>query len=713
MDRVVRFLQVGDVWVLWFAGAAELLPLCHLSYACNIVFNIRIPVKMKELNAYQISLTSYFAGKWLVKAKRDCHDAMAIQQASKFWHLQLSHCPLHAIMTALPAHATLPPIVLASHPHAAMQVGAFPNPVMFPQRIVKFAVDIEEHQEKFFVQDLPGKGKGIVAARAITKGEYLFSESPLFTLSPSPTNSTILGALTKCTREEQQQYFALANSYKSRLLPALAIFETNFLLLGNGTLQTRKVQDSAGIFLLASRFNSSCTPNVSKSWDDIHNVMVFRTLRDVAEGEELCFNYCGVLGTKEERKRELLEDFGFECICSACQLEGEEALESDKRRSTIARLFDEVGQCGKEPTLGIRKIKLALKMLREEGLVHYEASFCYDAFQFCVLVSDFTNAKAWIRRAHEVSVYTSGSDSNAARKGKGIIAQRRFGRGEIVIAEAPIFTLLAEDLIQSGTSAINAALSRCTVTQREAFYGLSNAHPGMSTERGIFQTNVLPCGSNDSNSGHRAIKGAIFLLGSRLNSSCVPNVNNSWDESTGRLVFRVVRDVEAGDELCIAYGNILATRERRRKELKARFSFICECEACSLDGRALEESDHRRACLGGMYRDHARGVDGEPMEALGEAMLALRYLREECLVVHASAFYRTGFTFCAAVSDYANAMLWAEKAYGLICTACGEHKAELWKSFARNPRIFEHAGTLGRRTLAGPDAAAWTYLGLT
>lgn len=237
-----------------------------------------------------------------------------------------------------------------------MQVGAFSNPVLFPQHVVKFAVNIEEQEESFFVQDVAGKGKGIVAARSIRRGEFLFSEPPLFTLPPSPTNSTILGALTKCTREEQRQYFALANSYKSRLLPALAIFETNFLLLGNGTLQAdRRQKDMAGIFILASRFNSSCTPNISKSWDEIRNVMVFRTLRDIAEGEELCFNYCGVLGTKQERKQELLEDFGFDCICSACQLDGEEALESDKRRSTVARLFDEVGRCGKEPTLGIRK----------------------------------------------------------------------------------------------------------------------------------------------------------------------------------------------------------------------------------------------------------------------------------------------------------------------------------------------------------------------
>ena len=81
---------------------------------------------------------------------------------------------------------------------------------------------------------------------------------------------------------------------------------------------------------------------------------------------------------------------------------------------------------------GSSQIKLALQMLKEESLIHYEASFCYDAFQFCVLVrdrhrhrpqalmgatqvSDFVNAKAWIRKAWEVSCITSGPDSNAAR----------------------------------------------------------------------------------------------------------------------------------------------------------------------------------------------------------------------------------------------------------------------------------------------------------
>ena len=44
------------------------------------------------------------------------------------------------------------------------------------------------------------------------------------------------------------------------------------------------------------------------------------------------------------------------------------------------------------------QIKLALRMLKEEGLIHYEASFCYDAFQFCVLVRAATSCP--YRRAY-------------------------------------------------------------------------------------------------------------------------------------------------------------------------------------------------------------------------------------------------------------------------------------------------------------------------
>lgn len=60
--------------------------------------------------------------------------------------------------------------------------------------------------------------------------------------------------------------------------------------------------------------------------------------------------------------KELLAERGFECHCEACGVSGEESeklvAESDERRVTIARMYDEIGDCGNEPTLGMRKVRV-------------------------------------------------------------------------------------------------------------------------------------------------------------------------------------------------------------------------------------------------------------------------------------------------------------------------------------------------------------------
>ncbi|KAH9852353.1 SET domain-containing protein [Lenzites betulinus] len=258
-------------------------------------------------------------------------------------------------------------------------------------------------------------GVGLFATRALSKGSVVLCESPILTQPPPParTNSTVMVALSHCTRDEQRQYFNLANAYKAgprALLPALGIFETNSLPCGKARGGCR-----AGLFLTAARLNHSCRPNIARVWDQDAQQMTFRALRDVAEGEELCMNYVDVLGTRAQRAEELQTSFGFECVCDVCALGFEEQAESDRRRAALRRLFEEAALCGNEPTLGLRKVKLALQLLKEEDLVHYEASFCFDAFQFCILVADYANAKAWIRKAWEASCNTSGPDSPASR----------------------------------------------------------------------------------------------------------------------------------------------------------------------------------------------------------------------------------------------------------------------------------------------------------
>ena len=267
-------------------------------------------------------------------------------------------------------------------------------------------------------------GVGLFATRMISRGALILSEAPLFTLPAKRTNSTVMSALSQRTREEQRDFFALWNAFKTArkgrraLLPALGIFETNALPCGSGAGSEKEETGwkagpcgpSEGVFLQASRLNHSCRPNVCRWWDAEMQEMRIRALRDIDQDEELVMSYVGVdiLKARAERLAEIEEALWFVCTCEACMLEGEECLESDRKRAAVRRLFEEIGQCGKEPTLGMRKVracrrlhhmysgltiphitqvKLALRLLQEEQLVHYEASFCFDAFQFCVLVS--------------------------------------------------------------------------------------------------------------------------------------------------------------------------------------------------------------------------------------------------------------------------------------------------------------------------------------
>lgn len=78
-----------------------------------------------------------------------------------------------------------------------------------------------------------------------------------------------------------------------------------------------------GVFPIASYFNHSCEPNVSKK--RIGREWEFRANRDLEVGEELCITYLGGdekdLGVGERRMR-LEGAWGFACACARCRREG-------------------------------------------------------------------------------------------------------------------------------------------------------------------------------------------------------------------------------------------------------------------------------------------------------------------------------------------------------------------------------------------------------
>ncbi|KAL4246464.1 SET domain-containing protein [Abortiporus biennis] len=235
-----------------------------------------------------------------------------------------------------------------------------------------------------------------------------------------------------------------------------------------------------------------------------------------------------------------------------------------------------------------------------------------------------------------------------------------------------------------------SALSRCSKPQQDDFFSLHNCFgDALPPALGIFETNALPCGENDVH-GDIAMKGGLFLIGSRFNSSCTPNVNNHWDEKNGKEVFRAIRDIEKGEEMCIG------------------------CEACLLTGKELEESDARRETIELIMTAHsARLSSFNPLEAIGEVAIALKCINEEKLFAYQSTFYFFGFHICAAVSDFKNARLWARKAYEASSLIFNNEASKSIKRYAEDPTAYSEAGTLSKRTLAGPDSLAWAFLGFT
>ncbi|KAM5543459.1 hypothetical protein V8D89_002710 [Ganoderma adspersum] len=265
----------------------------------------------------------------------------------------------------------------------------------------------------FSVQDVPGKGKGVVATRAIAQGELILAEAPLFTQIRSRSNATVLAALSALSDADQRQYFSLANARRGRAPPPIGIFETNALPCGDNDPSRGAAADSAAIFLLGSRFNSSCQPNVSNYWDERMQKITFWATRASAVGEELCIGYSACLVVREERRRWLQAAFGFVCRCAACEREGAELRASDERRVAIARLYQEVDECrDNNPAVGVRKVKTALRLLGEEGLLPNGGLTLYHiAFQLCVSVADVKNAKAWLKKAWEAYYISTGRES--------------------------------------------------------------------------------------------------------------------------------------------------------------------------------------------------------------------------------------------------------------------------------------------------------------
>ncbi|KAM6220009.1 histone-lysine N-methyltransferase SMYD3 isoform 2-T2 [Rhynchocyon petersi] len=111
----------------------------------------------------------------------------------------------------------------------------------------------------------------------------------------------------------------------SQLPPAFDIFEAFAKVICNSfTICNAEMQEvGVGLYPSMSLLNHSCDPNCSIVFNGPH--LLLRAVRDIEVGEELTICYLDMLMTSEERKKQLRDQYCFDCDCVRCRTQDKDA----------------------------------------------------------------------------------------------------------------------------------------------------------------------------------------------------------------------------------------------------------------------------------------------------------------------------------------------------------------------------------------------------
>jgi len=269
-------------------------------------------------------------------------------------------------------------------------------------------------------------------------------------------------------------------------------------------------------------------------------------------------------------------------------------------------------------------------------------------------------------------------------KGQGLIAVQDISKGTRILSEMPLVQIQCfGSKLPAIENEIKEKLNLLSQDDQRAFLSLYNSIPGDPYPlTGIVKTNSLSLGAGSS-------VGGIFPIICRINHSCRPNTQHTWNSSTGHETIHAIRDIRKREEITISY-NLSGPSRPRMQRLKRSYGFDCICDLCSLTDKALEISDARQLQM--ELLDNAIGssdiVMGYPEIALAccRELLSL-YEIEAITDPRVARVYYDAFQICTTHSDEARASAFAQKAYETRLYLEGEDSPDTQrvKSFMKNP----------------------------
>jgi len=184
------------------------------------------------------------------------------------------------------------------------------------------------------VTEIPGKGRGLVAARDIEKGQLIFIDKPVIKLAMNVKGkfepdfmASLNQQIESLPTEARAQYYKLTtrdeadgNIYNlsRRDWEALKLFHSNSKIYRD---------EFVVLHLNIALVNHSCAPNATYSnKEDQEELSVeLRANKSINKGEEITICYFSGLrrvlklgGVPRKRKAAIKKDCGFDCNCPVC-----------------------------------------------------------------------------------------------------------------------------------------------------------------------------------------------------------------------------------------------------------------------------------------------------------------------------------------------------------------------------------------------------------
>ncbi|ETS76754.1 hypothetical protein PFICI_12141 [Pestalotiopsis fici W106-1] len=258
----------------------------------------------------------------------------------------------------------------------------------------------DESSPLWRVQEMPGKGKGLIAQRNLEAGDHIMSTTPsvmidynLFTDLAEADElmalqvAAVEGGLSDAHRGIFMALSTHDDDFADHAERVSKIIHTNsFDITLDGIVPKNDEgvdENFYTVFPEISRMNHDCRPNAEYYFDPATFAQHVHAARPIAAGEEITISYIDPIQTRQDRLDRLDNSWHFPCSCSACMQNRDMTAASDARIHQILEIRKQLREWAPSSQATPAMAELMISLYEQERLwtMLYEA-YTYAAIEY-------------------------------------------------------------------------------------------------------------------------------------------------------------------------------------------------------------------------------------------------------------------------------------------------------------------------------------------